>query len=338
MVVSPFAALWGLREDNQRGVNLMKIRILSLGLVLSMVLVGVAGSVALAQDQPVLGAINIIVPDLWVTPAEGGDEVVLGEASILDPGEVLRTDATGVALVTWFYDGTESALGQDSSLKLNAFSGDAGDAFVIDAELSYGHLTSALGTVATESAAGGTMTITTPAFVVHPLRGEFELWVTQEGETTLIVTQGRVEVMVGDAEPVPVDENQYLVGAPGAAETLSSDGITVNLSGVCTATTPTNLNIRLAPNEDSRRLGGAQAGQVFWVRSSTEGNLWLQVYFQTAPDDEEGRNYGWIYGPAVQLDPDTCGAILRSALDGHLFGGLGVDKGLGDTGESEPIG
>jgi hypothetical protein len=315
----------------------MKIRILSLGLVLSMVLVGAVGSVALAQDQPVLGAVNIIVPDLWVTPAEGGDEVVLSEASVLDPGEVLRTDETGVALVTWFYDGTESALGQDSSLKLNAFSGTADGAFVIDAELSYGHLTSGLGIVATEVSADGMMTITTPAFVVHPLRGEFELWVTKEGETTLIVTEGRVEVMVGDAEPFPVDENQYLVGAPGVAETLSTDGITVNLGGVCTATTPTNLNIRLAPSEDSRRLDGAQAGQVFWVRSSTEGDLWLQVYFETAPDDEEGHNYGWIYGPAVQLDPDTCGAILRSALDGHLFGGPGVDKALGEAGESEPI-
>jgi mannose-6-phosphate isomerase-like protein (cupin superfamily) len=301
-------------------------------------LVGVAGSTALAQDQPVLGAINIIVPDVWITPAEGGDEVLLSEASSLDPGEVLRTDETGVALVTWFYDGTESAVGQDSSLKLNAFSGDASGAFVIDAELSYGHLTSELGGVAADVSEGGQMTIATPQFVVHPLRGEFELWVTQEGETTLIVTEGRVEVLVGDAEPFPVDANQYLVGAPGEAQELSSDGITPNLTGVCTATTPTNLNVRLAPSEDSRRLGGAETGQVFWVRSSTEGNLWLQVYFQTPPEDEEGHNYGWIYGPAVQLDPDNCSVILRAALDGHLFGGPGVDKGLGTAGESEPIG
>ncbi len=318
----------------------MKTRLLSLSLVFCMLLVG---SSVFAQDEtetptaPVLGAINIIVSDVWVTPADGGDEVVLSESSSFDPGETLRTDEQGVALVTWFYDGTESAVGQNTSLTLNDFSGDAAETFVIDAELKSGHLTTSLGSVA-ESSADGAMKITTPAFTVHPLRGEFELWVTDAGETTLIVTFGRVEVLVGDAEAFPVDANQYLVGAPGVAETLSSDGITPSLSGLCTATTPTNINIRLAPSETSRRLGGAEADQVFWVRSSTEGNLWLEVFFQTAADDEEGRNYGWIYGPAVKLNPDTCGTIIRAALDGRLFGGPGVDKGLGDEGETEPVG
>lgn len=317
----------------------MKTRLLSLSLVLSLLLVGLGGSSVLAQDEPVepvLGAINVIVPDGYVAPA-GGDEAMLGGPSSLDPGETLRTDEAGVVLVTWFYDGTESVLGQGSSLTLNDFSGNADTDFVIDATLNAGHLTSELGTMAMDMAGGGEMKITTPAFTVHPLGGEFELWVTDAGDTTLAVTLGRVEVLVGDAAPVAVDANQYLVGAPGMAETLSDDGITPNLSGVCTATTPTNLNIRLAPNEDSRRLGGAEAEQVFWVRSSTEGNLWLQVYFQTAADDEEGRNYGWIYGPAVQLDPDNCGTILRSALDAHLFGGPGVDKAVGAAGESEPL-
>jgi hypothetical protein len=320
----------------------MKIRLLSLGLVFSLLLVGLGGTSVWAQDEPeqpvepVLGAINVVVPDVFVIPAGGGDEGMLSGPSSLDPGETLRTDAAGVALVTWFYDGTESALGQGSSLALNDFSGDANADFVIDATLSVGHLTSQLGTLAT-GAAAGEMRITTPTFTVHPLSGEFELWVTDAGDTTLIVTLGRVEVQAGDAAPYTVDANQYLVGAPGTAQTLSDDGITPNLTGVCTATTPTNLNIRLAPNENSRRLGGAEAGQVFWVRSSTEGNLWLQVYYQTAADDEEARNYGWIYGPAVQLDTENCGTILRAELDAHLFGGPGVDKAVGPAGESEPI-
>jgi hypothetical protein len=322
----------------------MKTRLLSLSLVLSLLLIGFGGTSALAQDepeqpvQPVLGAINIVVPDVWVAPAGGGDEAVLSGPSSLDPGETVRTDEAGVALVTWFYDGTESTLGQGTSLTLNDFSGNANEDFVLDATLNVGHLMSELGTVATAAPAGGEMKITTPAFTVHPLSGQFELWATDAGDTTLAVTYGRVEVLVGDAAPFAVDANQYLVGAPGAAEAISDDGITPNLTGVCTATTPVNLNIRLAPNEDSRRLGGAEAGQVFWVQSTTEGNLWLQVYFQTAADDEEAHNYGWIYGPAVQLDPDNCGTIVRAELDAHMFGGPGIDKGLGTAGESEPIG
>ena len=40
----------------------------------------------------------------------------------------------------------------------------------------------------------GAMTVETPAFTVHALRGQFELHVDDMGETTLIVTEGRVEV------------------------------------------------------------------------------------------------------------------------------------------------
>ncbi len=132
----------------------MKTRLLSLSLVFCMLLVG---SSVFAQDEtetptaPVLGAINIIVSDVWVTPADGGDEVVLSESSSFDLGETLRTDEQGVALVTWFYDGTESAVGQNTSLKLNDFSGDAAETFVIDAELKSGHLTTSLGSVAESS-------------------------------------------------------------------------------------------------------------------------------------------------------------------------------------------
>ena len=129
------------------------------------------------------------------------------------------------------------------------------------------------------------------------------------------------------ADPFPVDENQFLIGAPGAAETLATDGITPNeaLGAICTASTPVNLNVRLAPNEDSRRLGWAEAGQTLWVRAETEGGLWYQVYFETAEDDEEGHNYGWVYGPAVETEGDACDSLIRAALDGKMYGGFGVE-------------
>jgi len=282
-----------------------------------------------------LGAINIIVPEVYATRA-GEAESRLIEESVMQPGETLRTDEAGVALITWFYDGTETLLGQNTSLTLNNFSGEAQGEFAVELSLDSGHVVSGLGVVAANSTQG-TWTLKTPAFTVKLLRGQFEVTVAEDGTTTLIVTEGRVEVLAGDAEAFPVDANQFLVGAPGTAQNVSEDGVapSASLSGLCTATAPTNLNVRLSPNQDSRKLGGVQTGQVFWVRASTEGNLWLQVYFQTPADDEEAHNYAWVYGPAVDLNPDTCGTILRAALDAHLYGGAGVDH-PGET-ESDPI-
>lgn len=316
----------------------MKSRLLLSVLLVMLALVSAVDRSA-AQDEPVLGAINIIVADLYITPADGGEEVRLIEHSIFDPGETLRTDERGVALITWFYDGTETALGQSSRLTLNSFSGTAADTFVIDMELHEGHLAGAVGDLAADIAVDGEWLIKTPQFTVRPLRGQFEITVSADGETRLIVTEGRVEVLVGDEAPFPVDQNQYLIGAPGVAEVLTNDGITPNeaLAGdLCVATTPANLNIRLAPNEESRRLGWVEAGQKLWVRAETEGGLWYQVFFTTADDDEEAHNYGWVYGPAVELE-GACDVLLRAALDGHMYGGLGVDEALGAAGESLPI-
>jgi hypothetical protein len=62
-----------------------------------------------------------------------------------------------------------------------------------------------------------------------------------------------------------------------------------------------------------------------------------QVYYQTQPMTK-GHNYGWIYGPAVTLDAENCGTVLRAALVGELYGGLGVDVPVEEAVESEPVG
>jgi hypothetical protein len=87
------------------------------------------------------------VPELYAAP-ESGDETRLIASSVLDQGETLRSDENGVGLITWFYDGTESALGQSSSLTLNTFSGNASEDFVIEATLNYGQLVTGLGEIA----------------------------------------------------------------------------------------------------------------------------------------------------------------------------------------------
>ncbi len=299
-----------------------------------------------AQDDggvprsPVLGVINIVVADVFVTPRDGGDEIRLIASSVLDPGETLRTDENGGALVTLFYDGTEVVLAPESRLTLNSFSGNAADDFVIDMELHQGHLVGGVGDVAAEVAEDGEWTIATPDFVARPLEGLFELTVTPEGDTRLIVIDGRVDVLAGDAAPFPVEAGQFIEGAPGATATISADGVTPTdsliESGVCTATTPVNLNVRYAPNEDSLRLGGVAAEQVFWVRAATEGRLWLQVYFETELEGVDIPGSGWVYGPAVELDEAHCETLVRAPLDALIYGGFGVDEAAGAETETEP--
>lgn len=311
----------------------MKTNLLRLCLVVVVMLAGASTTLAgqPAQDQPVYGVVNIIQPGLSMVEA-GGVTVEVRSPTVFDAGETLTTDAAGMALVTFFYDGTEVVLGPDASLTLNEFSGTAQTDYVIDLTLDEGHLVAGLGAVAALSE--GTWTLSTPAFDVALTSGEIDVTVQGDGSALLVVTQGSADV-TADGATTTVEANE--VFSAGAVSTLSSDGMTTGLEGVCTATANTNLNIRVAPTEDSRRLGGVVGEQVLWVRAATEGRLWLQVYYQTPAEDLEARNFGWVYGPATTLDGEGCADLLRAPLDAVLYGGPGIDEGLGDEGETEPI-
>lgn len=317
----------------------MRATINRLSIVLALAAVWLAGTPALAQDgepdRSLSGAVNIIAPDIYMTETGAAEEIRIIAPTGIEPGEILRTDEFGVALVTWFFDGTETVLDAGSELALNAFSGTSPADFELDMELSRGHMVAGLGAM-DDLEANRSMVVHTPAYTVRVLRGQFEIDLDHNGEPLLVVMEGRVEVAVDDEDPVTVDANQVLLGAPGEPETLSDDGVTPDLNGVCTVTADTNLNVRQAASEESRRLGGVNEGQVMWVRAATEGRLWLQVYYQTDPDDITAHNSGWIYGPAGTLDEAACEEILRAPLDAQLYGGPGVSLGTGEAGETEP--
>ena len=305
-----------------------------IGLSLALItLAGTAGTVqaheVIRQDM-VLGAINVILPGVSKREADMDRMARLRGPALLQDGDLVVTDANGVALITWFYDGTETVLGSRSRLTVHEMSGGVSSDFVIDLELHSGHLVSGLGSI-TGLNEDNVWHLATPAYDVRLLGGQIEVRVSGSGQTTLIVLEGAAEVWQDDAgQAVRIEANEYLTGAAGEAlgepETLSEDGVTVSWADACIATAATNLNIRLAPSETSRRLGGVTTGQELWVRASTEGNLWLLVYFRAPETEREAHNFGWVYRPTTQLDDARCDPILRAALDAQLYGGPGIAR------------
>ena len=178
--------------------------------------------------------------------------------------------------------------------------------------------------------------LTTPALTVTLFDGRFDITVDRDGSTRLIVTAGQVQVNGTNGDEVTVSANQYLNAQPdalGAPQEISDDGISASLEGVCTATAATNVNVRAAPSEESRRLGGIKAGEILWVRSATEGSLWLNIYYTPGETDIRSA-FGWIYGPAALLDEDDCKNILRAPLDAVLFDGPGIIQAQDTTANS----
>lgn len=283
---------------------------------------------AQAQEPETTGeqaAINIIRPEIYLTPV-GEEERRIGMPTTLDAGESLRTDETGVALITWLPDGTESVLGPGTKLTLEQFEGSRESRMDVALRLDSGQLQMGIG----EMGAGGSASawrIAAPAFEARLFQGRFELRVSESGKSTLIVTEGRAEITRPDSDPLPVGAHEFVTAQPGElpakAERLSLDGVEVALTDVCTGVTRANVNVRIAPSESSRRLGGLVEGQRFWVRAATEGHLWLQIYYRTGDDDREAHDYGWVYGPIAALD-DHCDNLTAAPLDARIFGGDGA--------------
>ena len=122
----------------------MKPSIFRLALVLVLVLMALPG-IADAQDTPVLGAIKIIEPNLFMVEVGADSARPVYDLTSFDAGETLSTDETGVALITWFYDGTESVLGQNGSVTLNAFTGSNASTWEVNMTLNAGHRRAAIG-------------------------------------------------------------------------------------------------------------------------------------------------------------------------------------------------
>ncbi len=319
----------------------MNRQLLRLGLAL-IVLGALAAPRVLAQDTDSTAeraTINIIRPEIYLTPV-GEDEHRIGMPTTLDAGESLRTGETGVALITWLPDGTEFILGPGTMITLEQFAGSRDSHMDITLRQDSGQLRMGIG----EMGAGNSENvwhIAAPAFDARLFQGRFELRVSESGESTLIVTEGSAEIEQPDSVALPVGAHEFVTAQPGEAlaeaERLSLDGVEIALSDVCTGEARANVNVRIAPSESSRRLGGLIEGQRFWVRAATEGRLWLQIYYRTGEDDREAHDYGWVYGPIATLDEDHCNTLTAAPLDARIFGGPGVGGPIADEPASDEI-
>ncbi len=304
----------------------MRQTLIRLSLVLATGVLAIAVPRARAQeDTPapaLLAAVNIIVPELYRTSAGEDEPARIPAPTVLAEGDRLITDTSGVALITWINNGTETVVGNDTTITVTRLEGIDNTDASIEIDLTTGHL------VAGMPGSGGAVAwqLTTPALTVTLLDGRFDITVDRDGSTLIIVTAGQVQVRGASGEDVTLSANQYLHARPDGIDEpqqISQDGISVSMEGVCTATAATNVNVRIAPSEESRRLGGVKAGEVLWVRAATEGDLWLNIYY--TPGETGIRSaFGWIYGPAALLDEDDCDSVLRPPLDAVLFDGPGI--------------
>ena len=231
--------------------------------------------------------------------------------AIVGVGDIIRTDETGEARITFFADGTDVIIEPESEYRIIEFEGDDED-FQLTVEVIAGQTVHRLGrTLGTDSA----YEIDTPGMTLSARGTEFAIRVEDNGRSAMLVTEGNVDANTDDSEAnIPVEYGvRSEVGQPlsdviraSSFEELDAglDGCTVSV----TTTDDVSLNVRLGPDVTQARIGTIIAEDITQFFGVNEGGNWYRIEF--------AGNFAWILSSTATISSGCAG--LRTFPDSQV--------------------
>ncbi|MCL4256300.1 MAG: SH3 domain-containing protein, partial [Anaerolineae bacterium] len=302
----------------------MKYIILVIALSLS---VWMGGAVSHAQETTELAAtLEVLEEGVEVLRVNTANWLPIRLEAIVGVGDMIRTNDTGRARITFFEDGTDTELLPNTTYQINRFEAVA-DGFTLEAEVVLGQTLQRLGRLLD---ANSNYTIRTPGMTLVARGTVFRIRVEQSERSAMLVDEGLVDagnesqnadVGVGFGIRAQADSPLSDVVRATTFEQLDSalDGCPA------TITTPDDvtINIRTAPNRDADIIGGVFADTITTLYGRTESTKWYRIML----DD----GFGWILSSSAQIG--ACAGLRVFADD--FAGENGVDTPPSDTPPAE---
>lgn len=214
--------------------------------------------------------------------------------AIVGVGDVIRTDSTGRARVTFFADGVDTELLPNTTYRIQAFSGDQ-SRFTIEAEVLIGQTLQRLGRLLN---AGSNYDINTPGMTLAARGTQFAIRVEESGRSAMLVSEGTVsaasDAASADVPPafgIRADENLSDVVRASTFEQLDAalDGCTA----VVSTTDDVSVNVRLGAGRDFPRVGTIDAGEITLFVGVTESGGWYRIPYR--------GGFGWVLSTSAEV-------------------------------------
>lgn len=229
--------------------------------------------------------------------------------AIVGVGDVIRTNSTGRARITFFADGVDTDIEPDTEYRITSFEG-RDEAFRIEAEVIVGQTAQRLNRLLD---ANSSYSITTPGMVLAARGTQFAIRVEPGGRSAMLVTEGGVSAEA-QAATAPVDQGFGVRAASGSLsdvvpatsfETLDSalDGCT----GVVDVTDDVSIIVRVGASLDFPRVGTIDPQDTTLIMGTTASGDWYRIPFR--------GGYGWILPANLNINPDCAG--LRPFPDNY---------------------
>lgn len=221
--------------------------------------------------------------------------------AIVGVGDVIRTDETGEARITFFADGTDTLLENNTEYHIVEFSGDDED-FQLTVEIVAGQTLHRLNRVL---GANSSYDVQTPGMTLAAQGTVFAIRVEEDGRSAMLVSEGTVDAEADDSTDVPpgfgirsgVNEILSDVVLATTFSQLDSglDGCTVSI------TTPDDLsiNVRIGPSRDQARVGFIAADDINNFIGVSENTNWYRLEFD--------GGFGWILSSTATITGNCAG-------------------------------
>ncbi|PJF41909.1 MAG: hypothetical protein CUN55_10975 [Phototrophicales bacterium] len=221
--------------------------------------------------------------------------------SIVGINDIVRTNSTGQARITFFETGTEIELTPNTTFRINEYSGDETNGYTTSLEVLAGITRQQ---VQRFIDAKSSFEVITPGIEMTVRGTTFMVRVEGDGRSALITQEGEVAASAQDKQ-VPIEAG-FGVRAEAAGElsavvpATTFEELDAGLDGF--AATFKNdgdvrLNVRLAPSREAERVGSIPPEQITAVYGVDESGLWYRIAFR--------NSFGWVYAETFEIDlPD----------------------------------
>lgn len=246
--------------------------------------------------------LEVLAEGVTVQRIDTANPIPVKLEAIIGVGDIIRTDATGRARITFFSDGVDTELLPNTEYHITRFEG-TGDSFNITVEVVLGETVQRLARLLDTNSS---YDVTTPSMALAARGTEFRVRVGDTGRAAMLVSDGNVNAGALDNQAavppgygIRADRDQPLSEVVPAT---SFEGLDAALDG-CTGTISLNedvsLNARLGAGLDFPRIATLDAAEVSILMGKTEFADWYRIRFR--------GGYAWILSPTLSVNEGCAG-------------------------------
>jgi len=304
-------------------------RILASALLLLWLVLGVGFTNA---QNELAATLEVLSDGVEVQRVNTVNPIKIEIASVVGVGDIVRTNETGEARITFFADGTDTVIMPNSEYRILAFEETGEAEFVLSVEVIVGQTVQRLNRVL---GANSTYDVQTPGMTLAARGTEFDIRVEDNGRSAMLVTEGMVNAGSDDSENSEVPaafgirapRNGELSDVVLASSFAQLDSALDGCSASVTMLDDVSINVRTGPSTELEQVGIIAPTDIdLFLGVSTSGD-WYRIPFE---DD-----FGWILSSNARIVGDCSG--LR-VFEDNWMENQDTDQGVSEEVTPDPEG